>query len=67
MTGAKQNKFVYYSRFKYELANLYDIDTKALRRWLMAATELWPTLNYDKCHKLNPAQVKKIIDHLGEP
>jgi hypothetical protein len=67
MTTEKQAKFVYYARFKYQLANLYDTSPKGLRRWLMAAPELWQNLNYDNSKKLNPAQIKKIVDHLGEP
>lgn len=49
---------------KKELANAYGIHPSTLRRWLNSIPKLHLEPNQ---RLLNPAQLRIIFDHLGEP
>lgn len=48
---------------KKELKALYNVGEKTLRKWLAKVVNLG---SYDG-RKYTPAQVQKIVDHLGTP
>jgi arsenate reductase-like glutaredoxin family protein len=61
------SSFNYKSRYKYQLAALYDTTPKTLRRWLMTSKTVWKQLDYEKTHILTPSQIRIITEHLGLP
>ena len=59
-------KFIIKTYYKSELAALYEVPLKELRTWLKSS-RIWHKLGYGRAHKLTPAQVKMIVEHLGAP
>ncbi|MBL6445714.1 DUF4248 domain-containing protein [Fulvivirga sp. 29W222] len=54
--------------YKYELAELYDVDVKTMVTWMDLFIEKLERLGYHKhMKKLTPRMVRCIVEHLGEP
>ncbi len=51
---------------KGQLAKLYAIDTNTFKAWCLRA-QLFTADYYDSVRLFTPAEVKKIVAHLGEP
>lgn len=62
-----EKKFIITSCSKGELAKAYNVRTPILRQWLTKNVKLWNALQYDNGNILTPDQVRKIVNHLGEP
>lgn len=66
-----EEKFVIRVYGKSELARKYGISLKTLGNWITRLRKFHPDMFPDKedkrKHLLTPAQVKKIIEHVGEP